>query len=103
MFKGGSTWRPPPINPYTQGMPEDLVNREANSEFEVILRKGKLTNRLLAHYFDYYDIIYFFYFSIFVVKLELKKILWISSNENGLIVDNHKYQIRIIKSTIIFF
>jgi len=44
MFKGGSTWRPPPINPYTQGMPEDLVNREANQEFEVILRKGKLTN-----------------------------------------------------------
>ncbi|XP_005103625.1 U2 snRNP-associated SURP motif-containing protein isoform X3 [Aplysia californica] len=44
MFKGGSIWRPPPINPFTQGMPEDLVNREANSEFEVILRKGKLTN-----------------------------------------------------------
>ncbi|CAL1542099.1 unnamed protein product [Lymnaea stagnalis] len=45
MFKGGSIWRPPPINPFTQGMPEDLVNREANSEFELILRKGKLTNR----------------------------------------------------------
>ncbi|KAK3788420.1 hypothetical protein RRG08_012595 [Elysia crispata] len=44
MFKGGSIWRPPPINPFTQGMPEDLVNREANVEFEVILRKGKLTN-----------------------------------------------------------
>ncbi|KAI8770541.1 U2 snRNP-associated SURP motif-containing protein [Biomphalaria glabrata] len=44
MFKGGSIWRPPPINPFTQGMPEDLVNREANSEFELILRKGKLTN-----------------------------------------------------------
>ncbi|CAG5128807.1 unnamed protein product, partial [Candidula unifasciata] len=44
MFKGGSIWRPPPINPFTQGMPDDLVNREANTEFEVILRKGKLTN-----------------------------------------------------------
>ncbi|GFO06155.1 U2 snrnp-associated surp domain-containing [Plakobranchus ocellatus] len=44
MFKGGSIWRPPPINPFTQGMPEDLVNRVANSEFEVIMRKGKLTN-----------------------------------------------------------
>uniref|UniRef100_A0A0B7ALJ1 CID domain-containing protein n=1 Tax=Arion vulgaris TaxID=1028688 RepID=A0A0B7ALJ1_9EUPU len=44
MFMGGSIWRPPPINPFTQGMPEDLVNREANSEFELILRKGKLTN-----------------------------------------------------------
>lgn len=48
MFKGGSIWRPPPINPFTQGMPEDLVNREANSEFELILRKGKLTNRSLT-------------------------------------------------------
>ncbi|BFZ00599.1 hypothetical protein BsWGS_03638 [Bradybaena similaris] len=44
MFKGGSIWRPPPINPFTQGMPEDLVNKEANTEFELILRKGKLTN-----------------------------------------------------------
>jgi len=44
MFKGGSIWRPPPINPFTQGMPDDLVNRTAHSEFEVVLRKGKLTN-----------------------------------------------------------
>lgn len=44
MFKGGSIWRPPPIHPYTQGMPDDLVNRTAHSEFEVVLRKGKLTN-----------------------------------------------------------
>ncbi|XP_039287780.1 U2 snRNP-associated SURP motif-containing protein [Nilaparvata lugens] len=37
MFKGGSIWRPPPMNPYTQGMPEDLV------ESEVETRKGSLS------------------------------------------------------------
>ncbi|KAF4528799.1 hypothetical protein B566_EDAN017041 [Ephemera danica] len=25
MFKGGSIWKPPPMNPYTQGMPEELI------------------------------------------------------------------------------
>lgn len=25
MFRGGSTWKPPPMNPYTQGMPDELV------------------------------------------------------------------------------
>ena len=29
MFKGGSTWIPPPISPYTAGMPEDLVDEDA--------------------------------------------------------------------------
>ncbi|RZF47241.1 hypothetical protein LSTR_LSTR004950 [Laodelphax striatellus] len=37
MFKGGSIWRPPPMNPYTQGMPDDLV------ESEVETRKGSLS------------------------------------------------------------
>uniref|UniRef100_A0A1B6MMK8 U2 snRNP-associated SURP motif-containing protein n=1 Tax=Graphocephala atropunctata TaxID=36148 RepID=A0A1B6MMK8_9HEMI len=37
MFKGGSIWRPPPMNPYTQGMPDELV------EPEVELRKGSLS------------------------------------------------------------
>ncbi|KAG8263485.1 U2 snRNP-associated SURP domain-containing protein [Homalodisca vitripennis] len=37
MFKGGSIWRPPPMNPYTQGMPEELV------EPEVEPRKGSLS------------------------------------------------------------
>lgn len=32
MFKGGSLWQPPPVNPYTQGMPEELVkNRDSRS------------------------------------------------------------------------
>lgn len=26
MFRGGSYWKPPPMNPYTQGMPEELVD-----------------------------------------------------------------------------
>ena len=25
MFKGGSVWKPPPLNLYTSGMPDDLV------------------------------------------------------------------------------
>ncbi|XP_050523952.1 U2 snRNP-associated SURP motif-containing protein [Daktulosphaira vitifoliae] len=28
MFKGGSIWRPPPMNPYTAGMPEELLPEE---------------------------------------------------------------------------
>ncbi|XP_062608000.1 U2 snRNP-associated SURP motif-containing protein-like, partial [Saccostrea cucullata] len=28
MFKGGSLWKPPPMNPYTQGMPEELVRED---------------------------------------------------------------------------
>nr|XP_018913617.1 PREDICTED: U2 snRNP-associated SURP motif-containing protein [Bemisia tabaci] len=31
MFKGGSIWRPPPIHPYTQGMPEELIEEEVDS------------------------------------------------------------------------
>ena len=40
MFKGGSLWRPPPVNPYTQGMPEELVVEAASA------RKGQLSERL---------------------------------------------------------
>ena len=28
MFEGGSLWQPPPMNPYTQGMPEELVKND---------------------------------------------------------------------------
>lgn len=28
---GGSIWRPPPIHPYTQGMPEELIEEEVDS------------------------------------------------------------------------
>lgn len=38
MFKGGSVWKPPPMNPYTQGMPEELVEYD-----EVDSRKGSLS------------------------------------------------------------
>ncbi|XP_033207968.1 U2 snRNP-associated SURP motif-containing protein isoform X2 [Belonocnema kinseyi] len=40
MFKGGSVWRPPPVNPWTQGMPEDLVELEERQE----PRRGSLSN-----------------------------------------------------------
>ncbi|KAJ9581860.1 hypothetical protein L9F63_003791, partial [Diploptera punctata] len=39
MFKGGSIWKPPPMNPYTQGMPEELVEGEEKEP-----RKGSLSN-----------------------------------------------------------
>ncbi|XP_015109762.1 U2 snRNP-associated SURP motif-containing protein isoform X1 [Diachasma alloeum] len=40
MFKGGSVWRPPPINPWTQGMPEELIEVEERQE----PRRGSLSN-----------------------------------------------------------
>ncbi|PNF24766.1 U2 snRNP-associated SURP motif-containing protein [Cryptotermes secundus] len=39
MFKGGSIWRPPPMNPYTQGMPDELVEGDDKEP-----RKGSLSN-----------------------------------------------------------
>ncbi|XP_069104944.1 U2 snRNP-associated SURP motif-containing protein-like isoform X3 [Argopecten irradians] len=46
MFKGGSLWKPPPMNPYTQGMPDELVREELNfdQEEEVVSKKGQLTD-----------------------------------------------------------
>ena len=32
MFRGGSFWRPPPMNPYTQGMPDELIGGRSNGE-----------------------------------------------------------------------
>ncbi|KAL0272337.1 UNVERIFIED_CONTAM: hypothetical protein PYX00_005352 [Menopon gallinae] len=40
MFKGGSIWKPPPMNQYTQGMPDDLIDDK--DDFEP--RKGTLSN-----------------------------------------------------------
>jgi len=54
MFKGGSYWRPPPLNPYTQGMPEELVDpgdldvvpedQIPDNPYDAV-QKGKLTDR----------------------------------------------------------
>ena len=54
MFKGGSTWRPPPMNPYTQGMPEHLI-KDANfdvppKEVPSGPKKGSLTDRLVLSF-----------------------------------------------------
>ncbi len=32
LFKGGSLWRPPPMNLYTSGMPEELIREEEKRE-----------------------------------------------------------------------
>lgn len=39
MFKNGSIWKPPPLNPYTQGMPDELVDKDENQ-----IKKGQLTD-----------------------------------------------------------
>ncbi|ESP01722.1 hypothetical protein LOTGIDRAFT_139163, partial [Lottia gigantea] len=47
MFDGGSVWRPPPLNPYTQGMPDNLVEDkkpEVKAEPEPQEQKGLLTD-----------------------------------------------------------
>lgn len=56
MFKGGSLWRPPRLNPYTQGMPDELVGGSSGSsstrsqsgrgfDAEEAERKGQLSER----------------------------------------------------------
>lgn len=40
LFEGGSIWRPPPMNQYTQGMPDDLIDDKDDNE----PRKGTLSN-----------------------------------------------------------
>ncbi|CAG7733273.1 unnamed protein product [Allacma fusca] len=39
MFKHGSIWRPPTLNPFTQGMPDELIPEEERE-----IRKGTLSN-----------------------------------------------------------
>ncbi|XP_006820629.2 U2 snRNP-associated SURP motif-containing protein-like [Saccoglossus kowalevskii] len=41
MFKNGSWWRPPPINPYLQGMPEELAPQVEHH----IPKKGQLSEK----------------------------------------------------------
>ena len=40
MFKGGSIWKPPPLNFYSQGMPEELISEDEQME----PNKGQLSN-----------------------------------------------------------
>jgi len=48
MFQGGSIWRPPQMNPYAQGMPEELVEGNNVPEpLEEPPKKGGLTERYL--------------------------------------------------------
>lgn len=39
MFQGGSIWKPPPLNFYTQGMPEELIEDKEAPE----IHKGTLS------------------------------------------------------------
>ncbi|XP_045135172.1 U2 snRNP-associated SURP motif-containing protein-like isoform X5 [Portunus trituberculatus] len=42
MFKNGSIWKPPPLNPFLQGMPEELIKKEEEEEEKN--KKGSLSN-----------------------------------------------------------
>lgn len=46
MFKTGSIWKPPPLNFYTQGMPEELIVDEEAPE----IRKGTLSTAYVCHF-----------------------------------------------------
>lgn len=43
MFDGGSIWKPPPVNPWTRGMPSELVEKNLIMAEEA--RKGNLSKR----------------------------------------------------------
>lgn len=42
MFTNGSIWKPPPLNPFLQGMPEELIKMEEEEEDKN--KKGSLSN-----------------------------------------------------------
>ncbi len=49
MFKHGSFWRPPPIDPYTRGMPDELVgkakrDRNDRSSSDPAVKRGQLSD-----------------------------------------------------------
>ncbi|XP_055935383.1 U2 snRNP-associated SURP motif-containing protein-like [Argiope bruennichi] len=44
MFKNGSIWRPPPLNPYLQGMPDELVDQQPPVPRPTEPKKGSLSD-----------------------------------------------------------
>lgn len=42
MFKNGSLWRPPPLNPYLHGTPQEEEEEENEDEEEEGIKKGSL-------------------------------------------------------------
>ncbi|KAF2349464.1 SWAP/Surp [Trinorchestia longiramus] len=42
MFEGGSIWKPPPVDPFLQGMPEELVKEDEEEEEKN--KRGSLSN-----------------------------------------------------------
>jgi len=44
MFEDGSMWRPPQMNPYAQGMPDELVEGTAAHAAEEHSKKPTLTD-----------------------------------------------------------
>lgn len=65
MFTGGSIWKPPPLNFYTQGMPEELIN----DEDAPVTHKGTLSTAYVQFTIPLFDlpfssIAYLFFFLI---------------------------------------
>jgi len=44
MFEDGSMWRPPQMNPYSQGMPDELVEGSSSHSAEEHGKKPGLTD-----------------------------------------------------------
>uniref|UniRef100_A0A069DXK2 Putative splicing regulator n=1 Tax=Panstrongylus megistus TaxID=65343 RepID=A0A069DXK2_9HEMI len=49
MFKGGSIWRPPPMNLYTQGMPDELVERDDDKKGGLSPAQRDRLEQLIRH------------------------------------------------------
>jgi len=47
LFKGGSLWKPPPLNPWLQGMPEHLIEKspEPEDKVETLKKPNKRQSR----------------------------------------------------------
>jgi len=41
MFEGGSIWKPPPLNPYANGMPDELLERTITGESKLAVPNSK--------------------------------------------------------------
>ena len=49
MFEDGSLWRPPQMNPYSQGMPDELVEGGSTHAGDDHSKKSVLTDGSASH------------------------------------------------------
>lgn len=49
IFKNGSLWRPPPLNPYLHGTPEEEEHDDDEEEDEETSKKGSLKDEYVSY------------------------------------------------------